>query len=378
MAMGDGIPVSLPNRSFDDVFDYLEKVRDRKSKQPLLEAQTQEAQANAAKSNMYANLINMALGGAPSADNSQGQGMANPAMQNTSTGMQGANPSSPTGVNPATGVDTSSQQQRAKEMAQALGIIKETPAEQAARERQSAYGNKLGEVDADVLKDWNKSITADYAIQPVLENIQEITSKPKIQAIYKNPEYMNYDVAFAKRFNKDPEVQQDLTSLGTNIKSIFSTMGSEFKGAFREFEMNLFNAAAPTEGDSLNQLVAKTNTLMHLRTLAMKRYSLADQIVRAGGGKISPASALEMANKQVSTKEVREQIKQEYKQLEDLKKQKKETPKDMAPVAENTGNPSAENQEPLMVLYKDGQEYRMPAKIGMKALQSKEGFTSAK
>jgi len=212
---------------------------------------------------------------------------------------------------------------KAKELLYALGMLKETPQEQATREQATAWKKELGASDIKSVEDWNKKITTSQEMMPVLENIREIASDPKIQAVYQHPEYMNYDVAYAKRFNKDPEVQQGLTSLATNIKSIYSTMGSEFKGAFREFELNLFNAAAPTEKDSLNQLIAKNNTLMHLRTLAIKRYSLADQIVRESNGTISPANALKTASMMVNTKTEREKIKQEYKQLEEAKKERK-------------------------------------------------------
>lgn len=346
----------LHNEAFSDALDYFEKIQSRKQNKPLIEAQTEEAKAKALKAKMFANLINQALG--MGGEESQGQN-GNPMQMQSGQPREGSgilmpekNP--PKGFEPldqkpvgqenhefanmpeTNSYDASSnagnagngapKNNKAKELLYALGMLKETPQEQATREQATAWKKELGASDIKSVEDWNKKITSSQEMMPVLENVREIITDPKIQEVYQHPEYMNYDVAYAKRFNKDPDVQQGLTSLATNVKSIYSTMGSEFKGAFREFELNLFNAAAPTEKDSLNQLIAKTNTLMHLRNLAIKRYSLADQIVRGSNGTISPANALEIARKQVDTKQERDKVKQEYKQLEEAKKQRK-TPK---------------------------------------------------
>ena len=74
--MGMFAPIPLPgidNPQFKDVMDYFQQLKEMKIKAPLWEAQTQEAQANALKSKMFANLINSAFGGAP-IDNNQGVG----------------------------------------------------------------------------------------------------------------------------------------------------------------------------------------------------------------------------------------------------------------------------------------------------------------
>jgi len=353
--------VSNGNEVFKDVMDYFETIRNRKAQEPLRKAQTEEAQAKATKARMFANLINQALGGGAlggeeenEGDQQQSQqsfnGQQQPQAQGSGVMMPEKNP--PAGFMPMNplpqenpnidaigGGNAPEQQQvqgqqppqndkvrRAKEMLYGLGMLKETPSEQAAREEGSAWKKGLGAADAKQLEKWDDKITASYEMMPVLENIQDIISNPKVQEVYQHPEYMNYDVKFAKRFNKDPEVQQLLTSLATNTKSVFSTMGQDFKGAFREFEFKLFNAAAPNENDSLNQLIAKNNTMMMLKDLAIQRYTLANNIVRGSKGTISPANALKIANQQINTKDVRDKVQSQYKALEIAKKSKK-TPK---------------------------------------------------
>lgn len=51
-----GLPLQAPNRNFDDVFDYLEKVRARKAGQPLKDAQAKNELAQASRNEELAKL----------------------------------------------------------------------------------------------------------------------------------------------------------------------------------------------------------------------------------------------------------------------------------------------------------------------------------
>ncbi len=351
MAMFAPIPLpGIDNSQFKDVMDYFETLQERKMKQPLVSAQTKEATANAAKAQMIANLINMAFGGGNGAAPSTKQDAAAANIDNDSNGYSydasGKNiKASPDEIsriangnayNPTSdeqnkiqemqpgdslvlgqeqsnqGMRGSNQQQKALDMLQALGILKETPSQQESREMRTAYQKELGASDVKQLEKWNDTLTSNSQITPVLENIQNIAANPAFQEMYKNPEYFGFDLAYLKRFG-NKEQQDLLTSLGTNAKSIFQSMGQEFKGAFREFELNLFNKAAPDETrDTIQQIISKANTMMSLRTLISKRLSLANNIVRSSGGKISPANALEIADRQIDGKKVRQEIQDKF------------------------------------------------------------------
>lgn len=314
-------PIPLPsteNPQFKDVMDYLETIRARKQQLPLIEAQTQEAQANALKSQMFANLIKAAFGGGEINQNDEQYELSDVDrdrinnMQPGDTVVVGQDQGQPSSYqrsgNPS--------QNRAKEMLYALGMLKETPSEQAQREMQTAYQKELGASDVKTMEKWNDVITASHEILPVLQDIHEVSANPAFQKMYNNPQYFGYDLKLLKRFGT-PEQQQLLARVGTNAKSIFQGMSQEFKGAFREFELNLFNKAAPDEvNDTLPQLVAKTQTLLALRNLASQRLTMAQNIVRSSGGRIAPANALAIADKEVNGKQIRNQIEQQFKQME--------------------------------------------------------------
>lgn len=276
----------------------------------LMEAQAQEALGSASKSKMLANLIDAAIGGQMSEQsnltNSQSQGMSPyQSDQNFNTPIQ-TNFSS---EQPLT------RQQKAIELGQMLGFFKETPSQQASREVKTAWSKELGATDAKQLDKWNEAISTSNEIEPVLQNIRDIAADPVFQSMYKNPEYFGYDLAWLKRFGT-PEQQDMLARVGTNAKSIFSSLGQEFKGAFREFEYKLFKNATPDEvNDTLPQIIAKTNTLMALRDLSIKRLTLAQNIVRQSQGQISPASAMEIAKKQINGNDVTKRIESEFKEI---------------------------------------------------------------
>jgi hypothetical protein len=209
-----------------------------------------------------------------------------------------------------------SDQQRAQSILYSLGILKETPAQEEAREERTNFQKALAGSNVKALDNWNDILTSNNKILPVLENIQDISSNPAFQAMYKNPEYFGYNLSYLKRFGT-PEQQKLLTSLGTNAKSIFQAMGQEFKGAFREYELKLFNKAAPDEiNDTIQQIIAKTNTAMAIRTLISRRLSLAANIVASSSGRILPGAALEIAERQINGRKVIKEIEDHYNQLE--------------------------------------------------------------
>lgn len=224
--------------------------------------------------------------------------------------------------------------QQAKEILQAMGFIKETPSEMAKREVGTNYQKVQAGADADVTKDWNKTISAGHEIQPALEMIQDVAANPTFQEMYKNPEYFGRDLDWMKRFGT-PEQQDLLTKAGTATKSIFQNMGQDFKGSFREFEYKLFQQAAPTDHDTLQQLISKTNTLKALKGVVTQRLTLADNIRRSSNGEISPANALEIADKQINSREMVKKIENEFKENEKqqlaLKETKEKSEKSNAP-----------------------------------------------
>jgi hypothetical protein len=269
-------------------------------------------------------------------------------------------------------ITQSDKQRKVREILMALGKIKETPSEQQGREVDTARQKAFMEHDLKAMDQWNEKLEANYEIKPLLEHNQEILASPIMQDMYKNPEYFGRDIAYLRRFGT-PEQVEALTQLGVNNKSIIASSAQEFKGAFREFELKLLNNSAITENDTFQQMKSKTNTVLALRDLLTKRLTLANEIVRSFNGKISPANALSIADKQINGKKVREQIRNQFDASEKEQKEAKMLREKQEKEKEN--NPNG-NSEGKVILYKNGNPYSFPPNLKKKALE--EGFTNGK
>jgi hypothetical protein len=193
--------------------------------------------------------------------------------------------------------------------------VGENAQEKREAERKSKFQENLSSHDIKQTENWNNIVTSNEQIMPALENIQEISANPIFQNMYKNPEYFGKDIDYLRRFGSDDE-KKLLNTLTTNQKSLYTNMGDNFKGSFREFEKKIFDKAIPDEHDTLQGIQAKTNAMIQLKELGTKRAILADQIFRSMEGKISPGSAMQLAKQQISGKDVMKKVEDQFKQLE--------------------------------------------------------------
>lgn len=335
----------------------------------LLQAQVIETNAKGARDRFIANLLKRGfeqnrpqINQAP--QEQQGQLGQNPSQnnlnsQNNISNLQNGNVNNQNQIIPPSGTNPDI------DMLYALGILKETPGQRAAREKSTAWSKEIGASDVKTIDKWNTTITANHEMVPVLENIQEAVANPVTQEMYKNPQYFGYDISYLKRFGT-PEQQEQLNKISTNAKSIYQAMGQDFKGAFREFELKIFNAATPNENDTLQGLITKTNTLLSLRKLVNDRLTLAQNIVRQSQGSISPANALNIADKQINSKNISKQIENQFNTS--VKEQKRL--KDFKDSVVTVILPN--NKE--WVIQK---RYLDAAKKDVPGLRIKEGFTNA-
>ncbi len=219
---------------------------------------------------------------------------------------------------------TSQDKKTARDILISLGYLKESPSEQQSREITTAFQKSLGSNASKQLENWGNKITASQEMKPILEHNQEIMANPVFQEMYSHPEYMGYDISYLKKFGTPDQIEL-ASALGTNTKSLFSSMASEFKGSFRSFEKQMFENAAPNDKDTLQQLIAKNNTMLALRDLMVKRLSLASDIVQSSEARISPNAALDIAEKQINAKEIRNNIKNDFKKYEQEAKNTKQS-----------------------------------------------------
>lgn len=283
-----------------------EDSRSQSIKDRLMQAQAQESTGKASQSNMLANLINMAMGGVNQ----------NPQQSMNQLNNQIGNESGNRIIPPINQNNSSDKQKNAMDWLQRLGYINPTAQEKSDIDVKSAFNKEMSANDIKQNAKWNDVITASEEMQPVLDNIQKITANPVFQDMFKNPQYLGYDIKYLKRMGT-PEQIKYLTELGTNAKSIYSALGQEFKGAFREFEKKIFDkVAVDEEHDTLPAMQAKINTLMQLRSLVSQRLSLADNIFRSSEGKISPSSSLKIASKQISSDKIAKEVYDQYSKFE--------------------------------------------------------------
>lgn len=147
MAMFSPIPLpGADNPQFKDVADFWQQMQEMKQKRPLMEAQAQEAQANALKSQMFAKLFGQAFGGAPMGSGGapmQGAGgyqLTNEeksrmgSMQPGESMVVGQGQGQGGAPAPAMGGSGGSSADRAKQMLYSLGMLKETPEQTTNRE----------------------------------------------------------------------------------------------------------------------------------------------------------------------------------------------------------------------------------------------------
>lgn len=217
----------------------------------------------------------------------------------------------------SSGLPQTPQAIAARSVLQHLGKWGEIPSEQEEREVRTDWRKGINKNTTELLGDWGKRISASREMLPILEHNQEIMSSPVMQEVFSHPEYFGADKVYLKKFSKDPTIVEGLSSLTTNVKSLYSIMGQDFKGAFRFYEKKLFDEATPNESDTFGQLIAKNNTLMAIRELIVKRTSLAKQIVEGSNGKISTEAAEEIAEKQINAKEIRQGIKDNFKKMQE-------------------------------------------------------------
>lgn len=308
-------PIPLPGdpgSAFLESFKAAQDYKNSLSENQLRQAQAQQQQSQATQQNMISQLMKIAY---PELNQ---QGPIQPGqqvVQNNSSIQPGQQTVQQSQQSP----DAAERSAKAKQILQAFGALKPTVEEQAEIARQTAWQNAVSSADVDQMKDWNKTITSGHEMMPVMQNIQDITANPTFQEMYKNPEYFGKDIQYLSRFGT-PEQQTLIAGLGTNIKSIYSSMGQDFKGAFRQFEYKIFNAATPQPTDTLPQIIAKNNTLLSLKKLVTDRLSLANNIVRSSQGKISPSSALDIADKQINSKQIAKEIQNKFEQSQEVQK----------------------------------------------------------
>lgn len=377
MALYTPIQTTNPWDSMGDLADFISKKKQheelRKLKEQELSMDMPLKKAKAQEASMIAKLMGNALG----IPNEQGQEFTNKNNMGSQNQikqpyqMNEAEKDAVSQMKPGDSLKVGSSQssispdnneKKARDILIALGYLKESPSDQQAREVSTSFQKNAGANAAKQLEGWGKTITASHEMKTILEHNQEIMANPVFQDMYSHPEYMGYDISYLKKFGTPKQIEL-ASSLGTNTKSLFSSMASEFKGAFREFEKKMFEDAAPNTKDTLQQLIAKNNTMLAMRELMTKRLSLASDIVQSSEGRISPNSALDIAEKQINSKDIRNKIKDNFKN--EMKKQEK-------PKQEKI-NEEKYSEEELMQFYNDSISAGAPESEAKKRLDELRG-----
>jgi hypothetical protein len=347
MAMFEPIPLPKHRNIFEGIVEAYERGKERKMKKPLMEAQTQQALANAKEKTMLADLMSMAFGGGGGAGNG-GSFNNNQQQTDVSQSNPGAYPgnsgyrydangnnvkATPQEVediangqgDSSQGIQTPQQQpqvqpqvaqsqpssggigqQKAKAMLQALGYLKETPEEQSSREIAADYQKERGKSKSKSIDELDKSILSGTTSLDTLNELGEIIQHPEWEKMRQHPILGNYELAYYK-INGNPQQKFLIGQYETNTGQIIKNAARDFPGQFRTGEQSLLNSMKLNNKDTFDSARGKLYALKLFETMMIERSKKISELMQKG---YSKTAAIELAKQQIDGKKIKEQIKE--------------------------------------------------------------------
>lgn len=338
------------------IFDSLMKNRKNPYEIELLKAQAQDAKGSAAKSTMFANLLNYVMGGQPGQTGMGGVGgtetqgdLANdgsPSPSEQSNGMptQGQidNGMSPevdvvngglrNNGNPTiTPMNENPQQKPKMNLSMAnlaaalLGFpvshttidgklvtsnpltgtsteqIGQTPEQQNEQKVDTANKININKNNAAIAKEYDEKAMAGSQTKETLDQLGETINSPTWAGMRKA---VNLPIPYAGKaelfyYKKQgtPEQQALASSLPTLTGQVIADSSAQFKGQFRKGEQTLLSGMKINEEDTVAGAQAKLEALQRFTNFLTQRSKIAAKLIRSG---VDPSDALDKADKQLN------------------------------------------------------------------------------
>lgn len=297
--------IPLPDANFGGV---LAGIPSEIEQNRLRRAQVQQALGNAAQSQMLAKLMGTAFGGnIPSSLSSQG-------YQLTPTDQQAINKLQPgqsyTIPSPQNQISQNDAQKRAKNMLQALGIIKPTLEEQQAADIETEYQKELGKTQAKKIGELENVAEAGIEAMPTYEAAAAITSHPDWAKMKSNPIVPGAQIEYYKRFGT-PEQRRMIGEFASNTNQFILNSVKKFPQRFTNKDMTFMLSMKPNERDTLEAGQAKLESAYAYDKILSDRAALTAKIAREQ--RIPTNEAMQIANKQMYFEKIRNDIREKVR-----------------------------------------------------------------
>lgn len=225
----------------------------------------------------------------------------------------------PQNANPENTIANNNQQndaQKAKEIAQALGWIKETPAEQQQREVSTTRQTESDKNYIKKINDLETTAEAGMAQQPSADQLAKITSNPEFAKMMQNEYAPSLNFAYYNTFGTKAQ-KELLGEFKIYSDKLLTDSIHQFGSRFTNADLGFLLRQKITENDSLPRAQGKLKAIMYMREFATKRSERAAELMQnsldSGGKKISLIKAIKIADREMDGEKMRKKIDEQVK-----------------------------------------------------------------
>jgi NACalpha-BTF3-like transcription factor len=161
---------------------------------------------------------------------------------------------------------------------------------------------QAGKIRADDIKELNDIVFNAETKQATYDDINNMISSPEIRQIRQVPLAGRHEMGWYAKFGT-PEQQQLVGRLYAQMGNVIKDSSRDFAGQFRKGEQQLLQGMKPSDGDTVDSMIGKAESLSVMNKMLMERARLTSQYMSQGH--INKLQASQMADKQVNGEQIR-------------------------------------------------------------------------
>lgn len=166
-------------------------------------------------------------------------------------------------------------------------------------------GKEAGKLRANDIKELNDIVFNAETKQATLDDINEMISSPEIRQIRATPLAGRHELAYYAK-EGTPAQQQLVGRLYAQMGNIIKDSSRDFAGQFRKGEQQLLQGMKPTDSDTVDTMIGKSESLSVMNKLLMERSRLTSKIMSKYH--FNKLEAQEFADKQINGQAIRNKI----------------------------------------------------------------------
>lgn len=163
-------------------------------------------------------------------------------------------------------------------------------------------GEQAGKIRADDIKELNDIVFNAETKQATYDDINNMISSPEIRQIRQVPLAGRHEMGWYAKFGT-PEQQQLVGRLYAQMGNVIKDSSRDFAGQFRKGEQQLLQGMKPSDGDTVDSMIGKAESLSVMNKMLMERARLTSQYMREGH--IDKLQASQFADRQVNGEQIR-------------------------------------------------------------------------